>query len=211
MLILTSEQSLLTIEKEVLLTLENLILTFGYFAIFVFMITNGIVSLPSSQFIYVTAGFFVPTGDLAFFPIVIFGTIGNFVGNVILYELSYRRGLKYISSFRGFSEERILKLERAFERRGLVIIFLGKFLPGVKVFVPVVAGIARMNRIVYAVIIVVTSFLWAVGLTYFGVMFGKNFETGTFGWYSIALILLSILAIYIFHKYVESVSLLKES
>lgn len=187
------------------MTLENLILTFGYLAIFVFMVTNGIVSLPSSQFIYVTAGFLVHSGKLEFLPIVIIGTIGNMIGNAILYEVSCRKGLKYVTRWRGFSEERIMKLQRAFKRRGPIMIFIGKFLPGVKVFVPVVAGIACMNRMLYSVIIAVTSFLWALGLTYFGVYFGKNYGDGTFGWYSVALILLAAIAIYAFHKYVQSI------
>ncbi len=187
--------------------LEDSILTFGYFAIFIFMVTNGIISLPSSQFIYVTAGFFVPTGQLSFLLIVIIGTIGNTIGNVILYEISRRKGLEYVTRWRGFSEEKIIKLHCAFKRRGSVIIFIGKFLPGVKVFVPVVAGLACMNRTLYTVIIAVTSFLWASGLTYFGVYFGKNYSDGTFGWYSFALIILAIGAIYIFIKYVQSISL----
>jgi len=189
------------------LSIENLILTFGYLAIFVFMVTNGIVSLPSSQFIYVTAGFLVPSGKLEFLPIVIIGTMGNMIGNAILYEVSRRKGLKHVTRWRGFSEERIMKLQRAFKRRGSIIIFIGKFLPGVKVFVPVVAGIACMNRTLYTIIIVVTSFLWALGLTYFGVYFGKNYGDGTFGWYSLGLIILAVAAIYAFHKYVKSISL----
>ncbi len=171
------------------------------------MVTNGIVSLPSSQFIYVTAGFFVPSGDLSFLPIVIAGTIGNMVGNIILYEVSCRKGLKHVILWKGFSEERITKLHRAFKRRGFMIIFIGKFLPGVKVFVPVVAGIACMNRMLYVVIIAITSFLWALGLTYFGVYFGRNYGDGTFGWYSLTLIILAVIAVYAFHKYVQSIAL----
>lgn len=171
------------------------------------MVTNGILSLPSSQFIYITAGFLVPSGKLEFLSIVIIGTIGNIIGNAVLYEISCRKGVEYIARWRGFSKERIMKLQRAFKRRGVVIIFIGKFLPGVKVFVPIVAGIACMNRMLYSVIIAITSFLWALGLTYFGVCFGKNYGNGTFRWYGIALILLAIIAIYAFQKYIQSISI----
>lgn len=170
------------------------------------MVTNGIVSLPSSQFIYVTAGFLVPSGKMEFLPIVIVGTIGNTIGNAILYEMSRRKGLGYITRWRMFREEKILRLQTAFKRRGSMIIFIGKFLPGVKVVVPVVAGIASMNRKLYTVIILITSFLWALGLTYFGVYFGKNIGNGRFGWYSAALILLAVVAIYVFHKYVQRIA-----
>jgi membrane protein DedA with SNARE-associated domain len=170
------------------------------------MVTNGIISLPSSQFIYVTAGFFVPSGQLSFLPIIIAGTIGNILGNIILYEISRKKGMKYVARWKGFSEVKITKLHRAFERKGIIIICLGKFLPGIKVFVPVVAGIASMHRTGYAVIIAITSFLWALGLTYFGFYFGENYEDGTFGLYSVILLAIAAVAIYVFYKYVKSLS-----
>ena len=188
------------------MNLEHWITTFGYAAIFVFMVTNGIVSLPSSQFVYVVAGFFVPSGQLDFFLIVIVGTIGNTIGNVILYEVSRSKGLKYVIRWRMFREEKIARLHLAFERRGVVIITIGKFLPGVKVIVPVVAGIARMHRVAYVVIITITSLLWAMGLTYVGVYFGRSYHGGAFGWTSAALIALAIIAIYVFHRYVKSIT-----
>lgn len=188
-------------------SIETLILNFGYIAIFCFMITNGIVSLPSSNFIYIIAGFLVATGRLLFVPTVVMGTAGNVIGNIILYEIARRKGQGYITRWRMFPEAKMVKLHRAFERKGTVIIFVGKFLPGVKVFVPAVAGIANMGRGIYVFIISVTSFLWAAGLTYFGVMFGKNFEGGKFGIWSCVLVGFAIIAIYVFHRYVESVSL----
>ncbi|MCC2630808.1 MAG: hypothetical protein K0S38_617 [Candidatus Paceibacter sp.] len=173
------------------------------------MITNGVVSLPSSQFIYVTAGFFIPMGKLELLPVVFVGALGNTVGNIVLYEVSRRKGLMFITRWQMFRDEKIKKLQFAFKQRGSVIIFIGKFLPGVKVVVPVVAGIASMNRIWYATIIMLTSVLWALGLTYFGMYFGRNSGNGRFVWYSSALVLLAIVAIYIFHKYIQRISVEK--
>lgn len=189
------------------MNIEHIILTFGYPAIVIFMITNGIISLPSSQFIYVTVGFLIPSGMFSFIPVVVLGTIGNTIGNVILYEFSARRGLAYVSRWKAFPEKRILKLHTAFKRRGPLIIFIGKFLPGIKVLIPVVAGIALMNRITYVILILVTSFLWALGLTYFGFYFGKNYSNGTFGWFSVVLTLFTIGAMYTFHRYVQKISI----
>ena len=173
------------------------------------MVANGIISLPSSQFIYVTAGFFVPSGQLSLLLIVVFGTAGNFLGNVILYELSRRKGIKYIARWKGFSEKKIMGLHTAFERRGPLIIIIGKFLPGIKVLVPAVAGIAHMNRVLYSCIIATTSMLWALGLTYFGVYFGKNYNSGTFGWSTALLLCIAAIAMYIFIRYVKKLSAVK--
>ena len=190
----------------VVMSIETLVLAFSYSAIFVFMVTNGIVSLPSSQFIYITAGFFVPSGELSFLWVAVSGTLGNTMGNTILYELSRRKGIKYVTNWKSFSEERIEKITRAFEKKGWVIILVGKFLPLVKVVVPVVAGIAHMDRTLYTLIIVFSSFLWAVGLTYFGFYFGRNYQAGNFGLYSFILIGIACVAIYMFGKYVESMT-----
>jgi membrane protein DedA with SNARE-associated domain len=168
---------------------------------------NGIVSLPSSQFIYVTAGFLVAAEKMELAPVLIAGTLGNTIGNGILYEVSRRRGIGYVTRWRMFPEEKIVSLRRAFDRRGTVIIFVGKFLPGVKVVIPVVAGIAAMNRAWYTAVIAASSFLWALGLTAFGLYFGKNLGDGSFGWWSCLLLALAALAVYAFHRYVKSVSL----
>lgn len=185
-----------------------MILTFGYLAIFLLMVANGIVSLPPSQFIYVPVGIFVASGHLEFLPAVMIGAIGNDFGNVILYEASRRKGMKYIPRWQMFSEEKIRKLHIAFQRRGSVIIFIGKFLPGVKVIVPVVAGIASMHRLAYIVIIFVTSLLWAIGLTSFGFYFGRNIGDGKAGTYSsVALVVLACVAIYVFLRYIRKISL----
>lgn len=190
-----------------MMTVETAILTFGYLGIFCLMIVNGVFGFPSSSLIYLSAGFLIASKVLFFLPVVIVGTIGNTIGNIILYELSRRKGLVYITHWRVFSEKNIKRLQRAFELRGSVILFTGKLLSGVRVFVPVVAGVASMDRRLYIFIITITSLLWAIGLTCFGFYFGKNFHEGTLGVWSATPAILIAIAIYSFCRYIQSISL----
>ena len=57
---------------------------------------------------------------------VIFGTLGNTVGNIILYELARQKGLQYITKFKIFPVREIRKVEVAFRRRGAWFLFIGK-------------------------------------------------------------------------------------
>lgn len=189
------------------MTIETAILTFGYFGIFCLMTVNGVLGFPSSSLLYLTAGFLIASKVLFFLPVVIVGTIGNTIGNIILYELSRRKGLAYIARWRMFSEKNIKRLQKAFELRGSVILFAGKLLSGVKVFVPVVAGIASMDRRLYVFIIIISSSLWAAWLTSLGFYFGKSFHEGTLGVWSIAPAILVAIAIYSFCRYVQSITL----
>ncbi len=169
------------------------------------MMSNGIMGLPSSPLVYVTAGFFISSTNLSFLLISITGTIGNVLGNILLYEVSRKRGLSYVTRWKGFSQEKIIGLERAFQYRGPIIIFIGKFLPIIKVIVPIIAGIASMNRVLFIAIISLTSFLWALGLVWFGFCFGKNSNNGRIGWYSFLLTIFAIIAIYVFSRYIQRI------
>lgn len=191
-------------------SLENLILNFGYIAILFLMITNGIVSLPSSQFIYVTAGILVPLGHFEFLWIVLVGTVGNTIGNIILYEIARSKGILYLQKFKVFKKQTIFKMICTFKKRGVVIIIIGKFLPGIKVIIPIVAAIGKMRRSVYIIIIAITSLFWAVALTYCGVYFSTAVNIGELSWQSVILFFLTFVALYIFYKYTKSLSVDKD-
>ena len=49
--------------------IESTISLAGYFGIFVLMIANGAVSFPSSQVLYIIAGYFIAQGNLLLLPV----------------------------------------------------------------------------------------------------------------------------------------------
>ncbi len=78
------------------LQIEDLIVNLGYFAVFACMFTNGVSGLPSSPFVYVTAGLLVVVGKIDWIPTILFGTLGNVLGNITLYEATRLKGLDWI-------------------------------------------------------------------------------------------------------------------
>ena len=189
------------------MNIESAILDFGYLAIFFLMSVNGVIGFPSSSLIYVLSGALVASGLLLFIPVTIAGTMGNILGNVILYELARTKGISYFTSWKIFSHENIQKLQKAFESKGCLIIFLGKLLSGVKIVIPIVAGVAQMKRTPYVIIISITSFMWATGLTGLGLYYGKKIQNDALSIWSATPLLLLIVAILLFLRYVKNVSL----
>ena len=63
-----------------------------------------------------------------------------------------------------------------FLKYGSPIIFITRLLPGVRGFVPISAGIAKMNLIQFVVYVFVGSFLWSLFLTYIGFLAGEHWE-----------------------------------
>ena len=190
------------------ISVENIIVTLGYIGIFGLMISNGVITLPSSQLLYIITGYFIFTGELNLALVSLIGALGNTIGNIILYELARRKGLGYITAFKIFPLREIKKIQVVFEKRGALFVFFGKLLPAIKVFVPIVAGIGLMNRAVYIPIIFITSLLWSFIFIGIGFFFGKN--TDLFGIYPVILIVVVLVVVFAFYKYMNSQSIVSE-
>lgn len=190
------------------LSIEQLIIALGYIGIFGMMIANGAFTLPSSQILYIIAGFFVSTGRLELMLVVAAGALGNTLGNIILYELTRRRGLHYITRFKIFPEREVQKVQIVFTRRGSWFVFIGKLLPAIKVFIPIVAGIGKMNRLLFGILMLIASIIWALIFIAIGFVFGENTEL--FGFYPIVLFIVAGFVLWIFYRYMNSPDIIKE-
>lgn len=189
-------------------TLESIVLFSGYAGIFFLMISNGIISFPSSQILYIIAGYFVFTGHLNLFLVALVGAAGNTIGNIILYELARNKGISYITRWRIFPVRELKKIQIAFNKKGAWFLFVGKLLPAIKVFIPIPAGIAHMNRLLYVAIIATTSMLWPFPFLAIGYYFGKS--ANMFGTYAIILALIALVVATLFYKFMNSKEVISE-
>lgn len=186
------------------MTLETILINLGYSAVFFLMILNGITNIPSSQILYLICGWLIFKGTLLFWPVLILGAIGNSIGNCILYEICRRHGKKVILNWiPRFSEKEFQKLEAIFKKHGYWFIFVGKLLPALKTLLPILCGFGRVSRVLYNIIIIITSFIWAAIFLILGYYFGKGFDYGVYG---IVLVIIAILLMYFAYKYYQNFS-----
>jgi len=188
--------------------LESIIVSLGYLGIFLLMIANGFISFPSSQILYIIVGYFISVGMLTLVASSFAGALGNTIGNIILYELSRRKGISYITQYKMFPQREVKKVEIAFQKKGAWFLFIGKLLPAIKVFVPIPAGLGKMNRTLYAVIIFVSSYIWSLIFIAIGYYFGKS--SNVFGSYAVILMVVALVVVALFYKYINSEEIVRE-
>ncbi|HEY4477629.1 MAG TPA: DedA family protein [Candidatus Paceibacterota bacterium] len=188
--------------------LESIIVSLGYLGIFLLMIANGFISFPSSQILYIIVGYFISIGTLALVAASLVGALGNTIGNIILYEFSRRKGISYITQYKMFPQREVKKVEIAFRKKGAWFLFVGKLLPAIKVFVPIPAGLGKMNRTLYAVIIFVSSYIWSLIFIAIGYYFGKS--SNVFGSYAVILMIVALVVVALFYKYINSEEIARE-
>jgi membrane-associated protein len=74
---------------------------------------------------------------------------------------------------RFFNRQAFLQANAFYEKYGGITIILARFMPFVRTFVPFVAGVAEMTRSKFTLYNVVGGFIWVVGLTLAGYLFGN--------------------------------------
>jgi membrane-associated protein len=74
---------------------------------------------------------------------------------------------------RFFKQENVDKAQGFFDRYGAKTIVLARFVPIVRTFAPIVAGVSRMNYRTFVTFNVVGGFAWSIGITLLGYFLGQ--------------------------------------
>ena len=101
-------------------------------------------------------------------------TAAAFLGNVVGYEIGRAAGTPlYKRDGRLIKRAYIDKTTEFFERYGNRAIVLGRFVPIVRTFITVVAGVGKMERRRFFTYSFIGALLWAVGVTVLGYFLGQ--------------------------------------
>jgi membrane-associated protein len=132
--------------------------------------------LPGDSLLF-TAGLFVARGDIGLPLWVLLLTIplAAFAGDQVGYAIGRRAGpaLFRRPDSRLFQQEYVDKAYGFFERYGARTIVLARFVPIVRTFAPVVAGVSRMHYRTFVVYNAVGAVLWGAGVTALGYFLGQ--------------------------------------
>lgn len=140
------------------------------------------------------SGFFASQGSFKVINIVIFSTIGAFIGDYAGYSLG-RWGGVWLRKKRIIKPSMIEKGQIFFEKYGNKSIFWGRFLGAIRAIVPFVAGLSRMRQRPFIVWNIVSSLAWSIYNVALGYFAGAVLMTIIKKWsYKLGLILVIILA-----------------
>ena len=130
--------------------------------------------LPGDSLLF-TAGFLASQGLLSIVPLIILLFIAAVAGDAVGYFFGHKVGPKIFSRPKSFwfNPAHIEKTRTFFERYGATTILLARFLPAVRTFAPIMAGVGGMSYRVFATYNAVGALAWACGITLLGYFFGQ--------------------------------------
>ncbi|HQR25847.1 MAG TPA: VTT domain-containing protein [Nocardioides sp.] len=142
--------------------------------------------LPGDTLLF-ALGLFIATGELNLLPggpyvellaALVALTTAAFLGNVSGYEIGRAIGPPlHRHEGRIVKQKYFDKTDEFFDRRGNLALVLGRFVPFVRTYVTVVAGISRMHRGKFMMWSFLGAVLWVASITMLGFFLGATFPS----------------------------------
>lgn len=158
--------------------LIHLIETVGYVGLFAIIFAeSGLLIgffLPGDSLLF-TAGFLASQNILSLPILLVTCFVAAVLGDNVGYTFGHRIGRRLFkredSIF--FHKKNLLKAEAFYEKYGPKAIVLARFMPVVRTFAPIVAGIGSMKYRTFIIFNFVGALLWSVGLNLTGYYLGS--------------------------------------
>ena len=156
----------------------------GIFALMA--ISSACIPVPS-EVVMLFAGFAVADPGqsgahhhLTMVGIILAGLIGSMLGSWVAYavgrggrlELFERHGAKF-----HMGPAQVEKADRWFQRHGETAVLFGRFIPVVRAFVSLPAGMAKMNQVRFHIYTFIGSWPWCFALAYIGMKLGTHWDS----------------------------------
>ncbi|OGG50582.1 hypothetical protein A2763_04435 [Candidatus Kaiserbacteria bacterium RIFCSPHIGHO2_01_FULL_54_36] len=161
------------------LDLFSIVQLIGYPGIFaVVFLESGVFFgffLPGASMLF-TAGLLASQGVFNVWILVPLVTIAAILGDNVGYWFGAKVGYKLFErpDSRFFKQEHLVQAKIFYERHGFLAIVLARFVPIVRTFTPIIAGIVRMNYKAFVLYNITGGLLWGAGVTFLGYYLGNK-------------------------------------
>lgn len=123
----------------------------------------------------VTAGLLASQGLFNVFTLGILLTVASIVGNSVGYYIGAAAGPRLFTRENSllFNKKHLYRAHEFYEKHGGITIILARFMPIVRTFVPVVAGMAQMDKGRYTLYNVIGGVAWIWSMLFTGYFLGR--------------------------------------
>ncbi len=93
---------------------------------------------------------------------------GYWFGNTVGVSLFFKKDSRF------FKHQYLEQAKDFYEKHGVLAVILARFIPIIRTFAPIIAGIANMRYRTFLAYNIVGGFLWAAGLAFIGYFLGER-------------------------------------
>jgi undecaprenyl-diphosphatase len=189
----------LDLTDRILLLIEH----YGYLVVFFGVMLESVGIPVPGETILIVAGVMVYQGTLKPADTLVLGISGTILGNQIGYWAGRGGGRLFAlrwGYYVGITPQRLARVEGFFTRHGGKSVFLARFVPWLRAFGALVAGISHMNRRIFLFYNVLAGAVWATASVMVGYLFGESLDLLE-TWVGLVSVLLALLLVLVLTFY----------
>ena len=163
--------------SEIIAFIVNLVESWGYLGIFCMMFLESSFFPFPSEVAMIPAGYLAFQGKMNIFLAFFAGTFGSLMGAIFNYYLCYFFGRNLIDKYGkyiGINDDKMQKFESFFKRHGEISTFNCRLIPGIRQYISLPAGLARMNIFKFSLFTTLGAGIWVAILLGLGYFLGQN-------------------------------------
>jgi membrane protein DedA with SNARE-associated domain len=186
-------------------TITNIILALGYPGIFLLMAGESAALPVPSEVVLPFAGYGVFLGNFDLIAVILVATLGQLLGAMAAYYGARLGGRPFVEKYGRYAmldHGHLKTTEDWFKKYGSKAVFVSRLLPIVRTFIPLPAGLAKMDAKKYAFYTFIGSLPWTAALVYAGYTLGPYWTDilSFFGKLDIAVVAAIIIVLAYFWK-----------
>lgn len=142
------------------------------------LIESAGIPFPGETMLLAVAAY-AAAGSLDIRLVIPFGAVGAIMGADLGYAIGYFGGRPFVeclSRFFRLSTRHLARSELFFARHGAPTIFVGRFVPGLRSWASMMAGMARMPFWTFQAYTAIGAIAWAIGIGALGYYLGSNWS-----------------------------------
>lgn len=151
------------------------LVAYGFIFLIIFVETGVVFFpfLPGDSLLF-ASGFFASTGEFNIFALLGVAWAAAILGDQCNFMIGHFFGSKIIASgkVKAMTPERMAKSEAFLDKWGKLAIFLGRFFPFIRTFVPFIAGMGGMKWHHFVAFNILGGITWSTLFTLLGYFFG---------------------------------------
>ncbi len=171
---------------------------FGYPGIVVLMALESSFFPFPSEVVIPPAAYLAAGGKMNIGMVLLCGTAGSLLGAVFNYWLALKFGRPFFEKYGRYllvSSRSLDKADRFFEHHGHISTFVGRLLPGIRQYISLPAGLARMNLFIFCAATALGAGIWVSVLAAMGYWFGRNEQLfmHNLNWITLAMVIACVI------------------
>jgi membrane-associated protein len=149
---------------------------YGYWAVLLVVAGDGVFPVLPGETAIVAAAVLAADGALSLPLVILAGAVGAVIGDSAAFWIGRAGGgpiKRFVTRFAG--PERLQAAERMVRRQGAALVFVGRFLPGIRIAINLSCGAGQMAYPRFLIFDMLGGIVWATQAALLGYFAGKAF------------------------------------